>query len=69
METQPTSATLHTEDLTDAQRARLLAFYEKLLKNKCATQAEMRAYAQTDAYQQSMTRLSNGNGKHRADAV
>ncbi len=51
------------EDLTPEQREKWLQFYRKAMQRKRETQAEMRAYAQTEEYKESMNRLTERNAE------
>ena len=51
------------EDLTPEQREKWLAFYRMAMQRKRESQAEMREYAKTPEYQESMKRLNERNAE------
>ena len=61
METRKEYKQIREEDLTPEGRAMLLAFYRKAMQSKRETQAEIREYAKTDEYKQSLERLRAKN--------
>lgn len=63
METKKEIKSIRAEDLTPEQREKWLAFYRKAIQRKRETQAEMREYAKTDEYKESMKRLTERNAQ------
>lgn len=51
------------EDLTPEQREKWLNFYRMAMQRKRETQAEMREYAKTEEYKESMKRLKERNAE------
>lgn len=63
METQIEVKTFRQKDMTPEQVERWLAFYRAAMQRKRETQAEMREYAKTDEYKESMKRLKERNSE------
>ena len=63
MQTQNEFTPIREEDLPPEGRELLLAFYRKAMQSKRETQAEIREYAKTDEYKESMKRLKEENAK------
>lgn len=63
MEKQKEVKAIQAEDLTPEQREKWLAFYRKAMQRKRETQAEMREYAKTEEYKESMKRLKERNAE------
>lgn len=63
METQNELKGIREEDQTSEQKERLLNLCRKLMQSKRETQAEMRSYAQTEEYKESMKRLKERNAE------
>ncbi|QMW01338.1 hypothetical protein [Spirosoma foliorum] len=63
MEKQKEVKAIRAEDLTPEQREKWLAFYRKAMQRKRETQAEMREYAKTEEYKESMKRLKERNAE------
>ena len=63
METQHQFKGIRNEDLTPEQREKWLAFYRMAIQRKRETQAEIREYAKTDEYKESMKRLRERNAE------
>ncbi|GAB4030289.1 hypothetical protein [Spirosoma gilvum] len=61
MEAQKEPKAIRGEDLTPEQREKWLAFYRKVMQSKRETQAEMREYAKTEEYKESIKRLDERN--------
>lgn len=63
METQNEVKPIRQEDMTPQQLEAWLAFYRGAMQRKRETQAEIREYAQTEEYQESMKRLGERNAE------